>query len=268
MARANAELEKRLDVAREAARQARALLLSYFGRLKNVRDKLQQGLVSEADVESERLICSIIHKHFPKDVIVGEEQSYESKSKWRPSKTAGVRWLIDPLDGTTNYVFGFHVFCISIAVEVDGVLSVAVVDVPMLDRTYSAIKGQGAKCDERRIAVNQLASVSECLLATGFPPQNKRLNEKIRLFGRVLKVARGVRRAGSAAFDLCMVAEGIFAGYWEEDLAPWDTAAGALLVTEAGGIVTGFSGREFDVYGRSLLASNGRVHQQLLKLIK
>jgi myo-inositol-1(or 4)-monophosphatase len=264
--RLETELEKRLDVAREAARQGRVLLLNYFGRLRHVKDKDQQGLVSEADLECEKLISEMIRKHFPKDIIVGEEESYEKKSKWKPTKAKGVRWLIDPLDGTTNYVFGFHVFCISIGVEVDGVMAVAVIDVPLLDRSYSAILGQGAYCDDRRIYVNTNSKLTESLLATGFSANADKaetLDKKIKSFGKVLKKVRGVRRAGSAAFDLCMVAEGIFAGYWEEDLSPWDTAAGVLLVTEAGGKVTRISGKSFSVYGDSMLATNGRIHREL-----
>jgi myo-inositol-1(or 4)-monophosphatase len=262
------ELEERLDLARDAARRGRELLLRYRSSSLEVRDKADQGLVSDADLDCEKLIVDAVRGNFPGDVIVGEEGSFAEGKRWRASRGPGVRWLIDPLDGTTNYLSGLHVFCISIGIEVHGVVAGAVIDVPLLDRTYHARVGHGAFCDDKPLHVSSAATLSGSLLATGFPPTSRGLAPRVRAFGRVLKVARGIRRLGSAAFDLCMVAEGVYAGYWEKDLAPWDTAAGSLLVREAGGQVSRYNGRGFSVYGDSIVATNRRVHRELLRFLK
>lgn len=173
------------------------------------------------------------------------------------------------MDGTTNYVHGFPVFCISIGLEVNGELQVGVVDVPILNTTYTAAKGKGAFCNGKKLQTSKKTKISESLLATGFNSlRKKELIDQLKIFARLIAKARGLRRAGSAAYDLCLVAEGVFDSFWEYNLKPWDTAAGALLVREAGGCVTNYSGEEFQLHHPSLVASGARLHPVILKEIR
>lgn len=257
----NADLSQALEVAESSAKEARELLMNYFGQLSNVSSKAHAGLVSEADVESEKLITSRILKAFPTHRVLGEEASFLKGDNFEGIDPEIPLWVIDPLDGTTNYVHRFPIFCISIGVWYRGQVHAGVIDVPVLKDTYTTIRGQGAFKNGKPIRVSDRGLLSEALLATGFFPDNKpALLEQLSIFSRLVSEARGVRRPGAAAYDLCMVAEGIFDAFWEKNLKPWDTAAGCLLVEEAGGQVSTYLAEDFDIFESSMIASNKLLH--------
>lgn len=259
-------LEKALNDARAAVHEGRQVLLKYFKKLKSVREKAHAGLVSEADLESEQKISAYLKSCYPNIPILGEESAFSAHTKKLPGATT---WVLDPLDGTTNYVHGFHVFCISLGLVVDGELSLAIVDVPLLKQTYWAIKGQGAFRDSTRLRVSTTQQLSDALLATGFFPDDKTaLQQQLRIFSHFTHQVRGIRRAGAAAYDLCLVAEGVFDAFWEKNLSPWDTAAGALLVREAGGRVVNYQGHEYQLEDNSILAANDVIYETVLAQLK
>jgi myo-inositol-1(or 4)-monophosphatase len=254
------DFNEALKAAQNAARLGREVLLDYFGDLSQVSEKDQAGLVSEADIESERVVSEYLLKAFPETSVYGEEGSYAKTHELPDEKTRrkGL-WLIDPLDGTTNYVHQFPIYCVSIGFEFEGELSVAVCDVPAFRKTYTAIIGKGAFVDGKKMHVSQRKKLSESLLATGFSSSDK-TKTQIEIFGSLIPEVRGIRRAGSAAFDLCLVAEGVFDAYWEKNLSPWDTAAGALLVTEAGGSVTTYDSNTYSPFDKTIVAGNPEIH--------
>lgn len=257
------QLTKILRVAIEAAMRARKVHLSYYKKLTDIRNKLDSSLVSEADQKSERAIRELIRKKFPDIDILGEEEGLEKRSA---SKS---RWLIDPLDGTTNYVHGYPFFCSSIALEIDGEIKVAVVDSAIFKKTYWAVKGFGAFVNKKKIATSKSKSISESLVATGFSTYGgTKLDLEMTVFQKLIEKSRGVRRSGSAALELCMLAEGALDGFWEYGLKPWDTAAGSLIVLEAGGSVTNQNGEKFHPDQEVVVASNGKIHKELLSQIK
>ena len=259
------DLSAALATALKASQLGRQVLLDYFGRLKKVQDKAQAGLVSEADVESERVIMAELKRAFPEVEVLGEEGAFASKQE----KVSATSWVVDPLDGTTNYVHSFPIFCISIGLQWQGELKVGVIDVPMLGKTYTCVAGKGAFVNGERIHVSQRRTIRESLLATGFFADNvSALKEQLQIFSDLVYEARGIRRAGAAAYDLCMVAEGVFDAFWEKNLKPWDTAAGALLVREAGGVAWTYSGGEYDLSCDSMLAGNPEVAALISKRIQ
>lgn len=247
-----------------AVKGGREVLLRYFGRLAKVQEKHMAGLVSEADLESEKAIGKILSE-YRKDVqILGEEQSYIQKTELQKS-APGRRWILDPLDGTTNYVHKLPAYCISLGLEWDGELIYGIIDLPSLGCTYHALRGKGAFKDDNPIKVSERPNLNSSLIATGFSVSRPDyLDEQLLKFGKLLRQVRGVRRVGAAAIDMCLVAEGVYEAYWESKLQPWDTAAGAVIVTEAGGRVTDGAGGSFTPFHDSLIASNGLVHDQLL----
>ncbi|MBC87276.1 MAG: inositol monophosphatase [Bdellovibrionaceae bacterium] len=257
-----------LDSARRAAMAGRKVLLDYFGNLTRVDEKHQAGLVSEADVTSEREIKAILGKDFPDIDFMGEEESFGKDANKIDKSTR--TWVVDPLDGTTNYVHRFPIFCISIGLIIDGVNQVGVIDVPKMDKTYWAVNGEGAFCNGEPLKISGRKELGQSLMATGFfTTSEQQLNEQLTIFDNILhETPRGIRRAGSAAYDLCMVAEGIFDGYWERGLHPWDTCAGALLVKEAGGVVTNYEGVPFLPDMKSCLAGTPEIHSQMQSIIK
>lgn len=257
------DFSKALESAKDAAREARKVLLHYYGHLSKVREKGAEGLVSEADVESETVIKQVLSKSFPEIPMLGEEGA-SAAGRWSIPETT---WIVDPLDGTTNYIHQLHVFCISIGLKYRGELVAGVVDVPILDDTYTAIKGGGAFLNGRPIRVSERKAIKDSLLATGFFP-NLDLEEQIHIFSDLVREARGIRRAGAAAYDLCLVAQGVFDGFWEKNLKPWDAAAGTLLIREAGGRVLNYQGGEYDVADKSLLAANPDLIDDLLKRMR
>lgn len=257
-----------LKIALAACRRGREVLLHHFGRLEHIEEKFQAGLVSEADQESEKIIGQYLKEHFPQSEFLGEESAFGgAKVQAGRAGTAG-RWILDPLDGTTNYVHRFPIFCISLALEVQGDLKIAVIDVPMLNETYTAIRGQGAFVNGRPIHVSETKNLKTSLLATGFFPDDlPALEQQLQIFSKLVRECRGVRRAGAAAYDLCQVARGVFDGFWEKNLKPWDVAAGQLLVEEAGGILSTYQGGPHDPYQNSLIATNQHLLPHILKRV-
>lgn len=261
-----------LGQAIKAVSLGREVLLNYFGNLEHVEEKFQAGLVSEADKESERVIAEHLKKFFPAVEFLGEEtfalgHAPGAKVQAEPAGPQG-RWILDPLDGTTNYIHRFPIFCISLALEVNGEIQIAVIDVPILKETYTAIRGQGASVNGRPLRVSSTRDLKKSLLATGFVAEHEHIiSEQLKVFDEMVRNCRGVRRPGAAAFDLAQVARGVFDGYWERNIQPWDAAAGILLVREAGGIVETYRGDKYNPYKNSIVAGNAEVVQQIQKVL-
>jgi myo-inositol-1(or 4)-monophosphatase len=254
-----------LPVMSAIAREAGALLLPYFHRGLKIEYKGDADLVTAADRASEVLIRERIRQQFPSHDVLGEEQGLSDQG-------GDYRWYVDPLDGTTNFAHGYPVFCVSMALEhrgKDQARRIAgVVYDPTRDELFTAEVGKGAHLNGTPIHVSKAAQLKECLLATGFPSHKRHKNPNIHFYHQITLRTHGVRRAGSAALDLCNVASGRFDGFWEFNLNPWDTAAGALVVEEAGGRVSRFDGSAFELDSRETLASNGLVHDALLHEFK
>jgi myo-inositol-1(or 4)-monophosphatase len=240
----------------ELAREAGALLLSFFGKVA-IEYKGDADLVTQADRSCEELIVGRIRKQWPGHDLIGEEGS-------RNETGSDYRWHIDPLDGTTNFAHGFPVFCVSLGLEYKGERIVGVIYDPTRDEMFTAEKGSGASLNGHKIHVSQAARLAESLVATGFPSQKRHKNPNIHFYHQITLRSHGVRRAGSAALDLCCVACGRYDAFWEFNLNSWDTAAGVLLVTEAGGKVTDFFGNPAAVEDRDLIATNGMLHKEML----
>jgi myo-inositol-1(or 4)-monophosphatase len=252
-------MEQVKQLAERAARKAGALLKERVGHIKTIDYKSAFNLVTDVDRESERLIVSMITETFPDDQILGEEGGARHASGTR-------RWLIDPLDGTTNFTHGYPCFCVSIGCEDNGELIAGVVFNPMADELFWAMKGKGAYLNDKKISVSQTATVSESLLATGFPADTKNAKiSNVQEFVRLTDLSHGVRRDGSAAIDLCQVACGRLEAFWELKLAPWDLGAGVLMVREAGGTVTNAVGGTFEINKGDVISSNGKIHDELVK---
>jgi myo-inositol-1(or 4)-monophosphatase len=241
----------------EIAREAGALLMGYFNQHVKVEYKGEADLVTVADRNSEALIRDRIRQHWPTHDILGEEGGLQDTG-------SDYRWYVDPLDGTTNFAHGFPVFCVSMGLDYKGSRVAGVIYDPTRDELFAAEQGSGAYLNRQRIHVSKTANLAESLLATGFPSHKRHQNPNIFFYHQITLHTHGVRRAGSAALDLCCVACGRFDGFWEFNLNPWDTAAGVLIVEEAGGTVTDFRGGPFQLHGRETLASNGLVHPALL----
>jgi len=242
----------------EIAREAGALLMGYFHRRVKVEYKGDVDLVTEADRASEALITKRIGERWPGHNIMGEEGT-------RSEQGSDYRWYVDPLDGTTNFAHGYPVFCVSLGLEHKDERVAAVIFDPTREEMFTAEKGGGAFLNGQPIHVSSIANLAECLVATGFPSHKRHKNPNIFFYHQITLKTHGVRRAGSAALDLCNVASGRFDGFWEFNLNPWDTAAGVLIVQEAGGQVTRFDGQPFRIDSRETLASNGQVHEALLR---
>ena len=256
------DLEPFKQIATRAAYRAAQVLRSKFGNIRDVREKQAREMVTEADTESEKVIVDTIRERFPEHSILGEEGGLQAGC-------SGYRWIIDPLDGTVNFAHQVPIFCISIALTHGQEVLVGIVLNPVNGEFFSALKGLGAKLNDRAIRASSIPAVADSLLVTGFPYNLSEVFEPIIVrYARCLKVARGMRRLGSAALDLCYVACGRFEGFWEQNLRPWDTAAGALIVNEAGGRVTTFSNHPFTVECNEILATNGRIHEEMLDLLE
>ncbi|GAC1301641.1 MAG: inositol monophosphatase family protein [Vulcanimicrobiaceae bacterium] len=244
-----------LQCAIETAKAAGDLLLERVGMPLETREKgLRGDLVTASDRASEALIVARLRAAFPRASVLGEEGG----------ATAGAsdeRWIVDPLDGTTNYAHDYPMYCVSIAYERAGDVVAAAIYAPALREMYAAASGSGATLNGVPIAVSHTETIARSLVCTGFVPARYERNGEH--FARLSRRAQGVRRDGSAALDLAFVAAGRFDGFWEFDLHAWDVAAGALIVREAGGTVSAIDGGPFDVAGASILASNGAVHAEL-----
>ncbi|HVK62294.1 MAG TPA: inositol monophosphatase family protein [Bdellovibrionales bacterium] len=263
-----------LAAAQAAANDASKVLDSHFGHLRNVEEKYQAGLVSDADREAEKAIVGLLKKTFPDHAFLGEEYGSSGSDQDSGRSVGSPLWIIDPLDGTTNFIHQFPMFCISIALEIDGELQVGVVDAPKLGVRFHAVRGGGAFATSgatgkpQPIHVSTRSEMKDGLFATGFSSYDNTLDEQLELLARIVRHTRGIRRAGAAALDLCMVASGVFDCFWEKNLAPWDTAAGVLIAREAGGIATDMDGREFNPRMKSVLCGNPTLHDETLRIMK
>jgi len=253
------ELVKRVGIA--AAYKGGSVLRSHHGRISKVEKKGAIDLLTEADTESENVIIETIQKVFHDHAILAEESGLNKGD-------TDHKWIVDPLDGTTNFAHQLNLFSISIAFALRGETVFGVVLSPVTGELFTAIKGKGAALNGRPVKVSNSLTVSESLLVTGFPYNYKDFNPLLTRFANCLKASQGVRRLGSAAIDLCYVACGRFDGFWEQNLKPWDTAAGELIAREAGAVITDFSNKQFTIDKKEILATNGKIHKEMLSLLE
>ncbi len=249
-----------MAVARDAALEGGRVLLELLDSNLEVSAKGPRNLVTEADLAAERTIIDIIRRHFPHDSIWAEESGVDGASKRQ--------WVIDPLDGTTNYSHSYPFFSVSLAYQVEGRIQLGVVYDPVADELFSATLGGGAHLNGKSIHVSEETDLRRGFLATGFSYDYQEMEMNLDLFARVSRKVQAVRRDGSAALDLCYVACGRFDGYWELSLSAWDMAAGWLVVEEAGGRASNLDGSRFQLEERTVLASNGRIHHDLVELLR
>jgi myo-inositol-1(or 4)-monophosphatase len=259
-----AELEKIRRAACEAAVEAGKITLRYYRKTLDVREKARSSLVTEADLKSEAHIRRVLGKKFPSFQFRGEEGG-----KNENAEPGAPMWHVDPLDGTTNFVHGFPMYCVSIGLAVAGDPVVGVVHIPTLGETFHAAKGHGARMNRKPVHVSRRSRLSECLLTTGFAYMHKAdaISPEIERFKRAHLEARAVRRPGAAAIDLTYVAAGVFDGFWERNLSSWDVCAGIVLVNEAGGRVTRYDGSPVQIDGREILATNGHIHGPMVRIL-
>jgi myo-inositol-1(or 4)-monophosphatase len=257
------DLEKVKRVGIAAAYQGAEILRSRFGKISQVDKKGAIDLVTEADIASEEKIVSVIQTAFPDHAILAEESGL-SKT------TSEYKWLIDPLDGTTNFAHQVPIYTISIAFAIEDNICMGLVLNPVNTELFTAIHGQGAHLNGSPICVSSINRTRDSLLVTGFPYDlQNHFDTIIQRYAKCLKAAQGIRRLGSAALDLCYVACGRFEGFWEQNLKPWDTAAGSLIATEAGATVTDFSNQRFrNGTSKEILATNGHIHRAMLSLLE
>jgi len=250
------------ELAIRVAKEAGDILRENLGKIKRIDYKGRLNLVTDIDRKAEEKIIDIIREKYPSHDILTEERKIEEKG-------SQYKWIIDPLDGTTNYVHEYPRYCVSIALEKDGKVILGVVYDPVPDELFLAEKGKGATLNGKRISVSKIDELDKSLVATGFPyDRREKVDEYLKIYREFMVNAQGVRRDGSAALNLCYTAIGRFDGFWEEKLAPWDVAAGSLVVTEAGGKVTDFKGDRHDIYEKKILASNGKIHREMEEIIK
>jgi myo-inositol-1(or 4)-monophosphatase len=260
--------EGALATLKEAARRAGDIQLRYLGKVKNIVYKGAIDLVTEADRESEALIVSLIREDYPGHSILAEESGAHEGVEGKDGAGGEWRWVVDPLDGTTNYSHGLPIFAVSIALQRGETTAAACVYAPALDECYIAVLDGGASLNGDPIRVSATDMLQKSLLVTGFPYDRvERVDHYMEVFGALLKGSQGVLRWGSASIDLCHVACGRLEAFWEENLHPWDTAAGELIVREAGGRVTRFDGAPYSIFARDMLASNGRIHEQMTGIL-
>lgn len=247
----------------EAALAAGRIHRRYFRQAFEISKKGRIDLVTAADLEAERAFRTLIAARFPTHDVLGEETPVDGVPSPVP-----FRWIVDPVDGTTNFAHGLAIFCVSIALEIDGRVELGVVFDPMAGELFTAERGGGARLNGAPIQASRCAMLVDAVLCTGFPYTIRdERRRQVEIFAAFLEEARAVRRLGSAALDLCYVACGRFDGYWEEKIHPWDVAAGALIVAEAGGRVSGVEGGPFDHHAGHLVASAGPLHQPMLDVI-
>ena len=252
-----------IELAIRAAREAGAILQDYAARGFQIENKGRINLVTEADLASERHITQLIGSHFPSHRILAEEGG----ASGHPGEDNYV-WIIDPLDGTTNYSHGFPCYAVSIGIEHLGKAVAGVIYDPTRDELFAAERGAGATLNGNKIRVSAVDHLERALVVSGFPYDvRERMEEYLPAWREFLKHTQGVRRLGAAAIDMCCVASGRMDGFWENGLNPWDTAAGWVIIEEAGGRVTKLDGSPFDNYSASLLCTNGAIHDQMLAVL-
>jgi myo-inositol-1(or 4)-monophosphatase len=253
------------QTARQAALEAGALLRQNFAQPHQVTLKGRHDPVTESDFQSQHLIIQQLSQAFPEYRFLAEETGAPESIR---GSSDGC-WIIDPLDGTVNFAHNFPMFAVSIAFQWQGEVLFGVVYDPMREELFEAVQSQGAWLNQQPIKVSRINDLDRALLATGFPYSvAEHLDATMLRFKRLVALAQGVRRPGSAAIDLCYVAAGRFDGFWEETLKPWDTAAAVLIVQEAGGQISTFDGSPFDLYSENVVASNNLLHEQILAALK
>jgi myo-inositol-1(or 4)-monophosphatase len=250
-----------LEVALSAAKEAGEVLRKGFGWQHSVRYKGEVDLVTEVDEQAEQVIAEILLGAFPAYGMLAEEGGSLAGEK-------DARWIVDPLDGTTNYAHGLPIFAVSIALERAGEVVMGVVHDPMHEETFVAERGRGATLNGELIKVSDTEELIRALIATGFPYDRAEMPEALDLFGRFAATTRGMRRLGSAALDLCYVASGRIDGYYERGIWPWDLAAGSVILDEARGKLTNYRGEVLDLDGREIVASNGHLHPFIMRLME
>jgi myo-inositol-1(or 4)-monophosphatase len=254
-----------LNFAIQTAHDAGRILAERFGRVLQISNKGDINIVTEADLAAERFIIERIKSYYPRHAILAEEADasgvlHEGQGEWK--------WIVDPLDGTTNYAHGYPCFCVSIALERNGRIELGVIYDPMREETFTAERGEGATLNGRRIRVSDVDDLNSALLCTGFPYDVRETGDFARHFTNFIMNGQAVRRDGSAALDLAYVACGRFDGFWEEGLRAWDVAAGVLMIEEAGGRVSYYDGSPFNVYNPPILASNGLIHEAMMRVLQ
>jgi myo-inositol-1(or 4)-monophosphatase len=253
--------DRYLQLAIAAAKEAGRIQMIHFGHSHPVEYKGEFNPVTEVDRLCERAIVKMISEAFPDHDILAEESSFEGKG-------ASWKWIIDPLDGTTNYLHGFPCFSVSIGLEVEGEVRLGVVYVPPLNELFQTERGKGAFLNGERIVVSRADRLNKSLLCTGFPYDvHEHVDFYLCYFRQFMIKSFAIRRPGSAAIDLSYLAAGRFDGFWEFKLHPWDVAAASLMITEAGGKVTDLRGRPYTIYSEEILASNGLIHEEMLDAI-
>jgi myo-inositol-1(or 4)-monophosphatase len=255
------DFERIKHIGIRAAYRGGEVLRQHFGHLFTIRKKGAIDLVTTADIESEKAIVETIRSAFPDHGILAEESG---SIEGHPER----HWVIDPLDGTTNFAHGLGIFSVSIAYVHRGKPAFGIVFNPVSGETFTALSGQGAMLNSHPISVSTVVRVRDGLLVTGFPYDLTGMpTEILNRFARCLAAAQGIRRLGSAALDLCYVACGRFEGFWEENLKPWDTAAGMVIAQEAGARITDFAERPYAIDQKQILATNGHIHSEMLALL-
>lgn len=257
-------LKPYLEIAEKAALQAGVVLKEHFGKVSPsmISEKAKNDFVTDVDKKSETIIKNLIRSHFNDHDILAEESAPEKHS-------SPFRWIIDPLDGTLNYIHGLPSFAISIALEIEGELAVGLIYEPLRDIVYAAMKDKGAFKNGRRMLVSGNGVLSSSLIATGFPFRIKDvIDTYLTAFRGLFMRSTGIRRCGSACLDLAYTADGVFGGFFEIGLSPWDVAAGALIVKEAGGVITDFTGGNLFLKSGNVIAGSGSVHAEMLEIIQ
>jgi myo-inositol-1(or 4)-monophosphatase len=265
------------QIGRQAALAAGAVMRLNYGKTHEITMKGAIDPVTETDFQCQAIIIGLIRQVFPDHGFLAEEKGGEGEAEapapagpaWEADPPPERRWIIDPLDGTVNFAHGYPAFCVSIAFETDGAIAYGVVYDPLRDELFEASRGGGASLNGRPIRVSATGRMERAMIATGFPYDiRERIPETLGRMGRMLAHTQGVRRGGSAALDMSYVACGRLDGFYEENLKPWDTAAGLLIITEAGGKITTFDGGNYDIYAPNIAASNGLLHTQLLSNLR
>ena len=252
-------MSKELDTALSAASKAGEVLRAAFGIEHDITYKGEVDLVTEVDAEAEQVIRNELLGTFPTHGMLAEEGG-------ELAGEAEARWIVDPLDGTTNYAHGLSIFCVSIALQRAGEVVLGVVHDPMGEETFIAERGRGATLNGDPINVSDTGELIRALIATGLPYDRAEMPEALELFGRFAASTRGMRRLGSTALDLCYVASGRLEGYYERGIWPWDLAGGSVILEEAGGRLTNYRGDKLELAGREIVASNGRLHSAMTRL--
>ncbi len=265
-------LEQVARAGRQAALAAGAVLRQNYYQPHQITLKGAIDPVTESDFQSQEMIIALIRQQFPDHDFLAEEATGDvapppPAAAWK--EDSPYRWIIDPLDGTVNFAHGYPAFCVSIAFSATGSLEYGVIYDPLRDELFEARSGEGALLNGRPIQVSKTDRLDRALVATGFPYDiRERLPATLGRMERILGRVQGLRRGGSAALDLAYVACGRFDGFYEENLKPWDTAAGVVIIAEAGGKITNFAGGAYDIYSPNILASNGLLHEEILKCVR